>query len=116
MSSWEDFFELQLQEHGVPTPQKEYKFLKNRRFRFDFAWPEFKFACEVDGAVYQRGRHTSGAGYTKDCEKFALAAIEGYRVIRVTTGQVNKGQAIQWIQTYFEKQEGIICPGEEQIK
>lgn len=109
-SSWEDYFEIQLQQAGVPTFEREYKFLKNRRFRFDFAWPNIKFAVEIDGNVYQKSRHTTGAGFSKDCEKFALASIEGYRVIRTTTGQVSKGEALDWVKQYFEKQENIICP------
>lgn len=103
-SSWEDYLELQIEEAGLPKPTREYKFLKTRRFRFDFAWPSLGFACEVDGNIYHKSRHTSGSGYTKDCEKFALAAIEGYKVIRVTSGQINKGDAIMWIKEYFKRQ------------
>lgn len=102
-SAWEDYFEQQIISAGLPKPEKEYKFLKNRRFRFDFCWPIHYFAVECDGAVYSRGRHTSGAGYTKDCEKFALATIEGYRIIRVTTGQINTGEAITWVKEYFRR-------------
>lgn len=103
-SSWEDYFEIQLEENAIPKAQREYKFLKNRKFRFDFCWPAYLFAVEIDGNVYGTSRHTSGVGYSRDCEKFALAACDGYRVIRVTTGQVNTGQAIEWVKQYFEKQ------------
>lgn len=103
-SSWEDYFELQIQDAGLPKPEREYKFIKSRRFRFDFCWPDERFAVEIDGNVFNKSRHTTGAGFTKDCEKFALAAIEGYRVIRVTTGQVNTGEAITWVNEYFRRQ------------
>lgn len=103
-SSWEDFLELQIEEAGLPKPVREYRFLTTRRFRFDFAWPNHLFAVEVDGNVYGHSRHTSGTGFSKDCEKFALAAIEGYRVIRITSGQVNKGDGIGWIKEYFKRQ------------
>lgn len=103
-SSWEDYYHVQLVEAKLPLPVKEYKFLKNRKFRFDFAWPEVKLAVEIDGNVYQTSRHTSGTGYTRDCEKFALAAIEGYRVVRATTGQVSSGQLIEWTKEYFNRQ------------
>lgn len=104
MSSWEDYLENQIVEAELPKPEREYKFLKNRRFRFDFCWPNNNFAVEVDGGVYNRSRHTTGAGYSRDCCKFALATIEGYKIIRVTTGQVSSGEAIEWIKAYFEKQ------------
>lgn len=102
-SSWETYLENQIIDAGLPKPVREYKFHPTRRFRFDFCWPIIKFACEVDGNVYHRSRHTSGAGYSKDCEKFAFATIEGYRIIRVTTGQVNKGEAIMWLKEYFKR-------------
>jgi very-short-patch-repair endonuclease len=103
-SSWEDYFEIQIHEAGLPKPEREYKFLKNRRFRFDFCWPDILFAVEIDGNIFHKSRHTTGAGYSRDCEKFALAACEGYRVIRVTTGQVSKGEAIAWVKEYFRRQ------------
>lgn len=106
-SSWEDYLSNQLFGWQIPEPIKEYRFLPPRRFRFDFAWPDIKFAVEVDGNVYHKGRHTTGAGYSRDCEKFALAAIEGWRVIRVTTGQVGTGDALNWIKQYFDKQVKI---------
>lgn len=104
MSNWEDYLENQIQQSSIEQPVREYRFYPSRRFRFDFCWPILQFAVEVDGNIFARGRHTSGAGYTKDCEKFALATIEGYRVMRVTTGQVGNGQAIEWIKQYFDKQ------------
>lgn len=106
MSNWEDYLEVQIHDAGLPKPEREYKFLKNRRFRFDFCWPTLLLGVEVDGNVYQVSRHTTGAGFSRDCEKFALATIEGYRVIRVTTGQVNAGQAIEWITEYFRRHHG----------
>lgn len=104
MSAWEDYLNVQINDAKLPNPEREYKFLNNRKFRFDFCWPDSLFAVEVDGNVYGKSRHTSGHGYSRDCEKFALASIEGYRVIRVTTGQVSSGEAIEWIKAYFERQ------------
>ena len=102
-NQWEEYFERQLLSHGIPQPIREFRFLTDRKFRFDFAWPSIQLAMEVDGAVFKLGGHTSGAGYTKDCEKFALATLDGWRVIRVTTGQVSSGQALLWLSTYFNR-------------
>ncbi len=43
------------------------------------------------------GRHTRGQGIADDCEKFAHAAMAGWRVMPVTGDQVRSGQAITWI-------------------
>ena len=43
--------------------------------------------------MYQSGRHTRGAGYSKDCEKYNRAALLGYTVLRYTTNQVRDNPA-----------------------
>lgn len=86
----------QLGVAGLPKPEAEYRFHPTRRWRFDLAWPAQKLAVEIDGAVWTGGRHTRGAGVEKDCEKYAEAMILGWRVLRVSTGQVKSGQALQW--------------------
>lgn len=91
--------ELELAEQvellGLPTPVSEHKFHATRRWRFDFAWPELMVACEVEGATWAGGRHTRGAGFQKDAEKYGEAAIAGWRVIRVTSGMIKDGMAIE---------------------
>lgn len=88
----------QCQLAGLPVPVTEYKFLPDRRFRFDYCWPDRSFAVEEDGGVWTGGRHTRGAGVERDCEKYALAMLAGWRVLRVTTNQVKSGQALTWIE------------------
>lgn len=63
---------------------QEYKFLDNRKFRFDFAIVENKIAIEYEGILSYKSRHTSVTGYSKDCEKYNLAVINGWRVLRYT--------------------------------
>jgi hypothetical protein len=87
----------QCQLAGLPKPEAEFKFHPNRRWRFDFCWPAHSIAVEVDGAVYSGGRHTRGAGVEKDNEKFAEAMCMGWKVLRVSTGQVQSGAALEWI-------------------
>lgn len=101
--SAEDALAKQVLDAGLPAPVRELVFAPPRRFRFDFAWPDHKLAVEVDGGVFSGGRHTTGAGYTRDCEKFALAAINGWSVIRCTSSQVKTGQAVQWIRDWFAR-------------
>lgn len=62
----------------------EYKFLDNRKFRFDWAWPEKRIALEYEGVFSDKSRHTTISGYTKDSEKYNLATINGWRVLRYT--------------------------------
>jgi len=96
-SQGEELMALHIKLDGLPQPEREYRFHLARQWRFDFAYPKLKVAIEVDGGVYTKGRHTRGAGFEDDCEKMAWAAILGWFVIRVSTGQVKKGIAIDML-------------------
>lgn len=64
---------------------REYKFLHDRRFRFDIAIPEHKIAIEFDGGIFSQGRHTRGAGFASDAKKSNLAVMHGWKLFRYTT-------------------------------
>lgn len=82
---------------NLPVPVYEHKFHPERKWRFDFAWPEQKVALEIDGGLYINGGHTRGSGRERDYEKDASALGMGWRVMRVSTGQLNSGDAIRWL-------------------
>lgn len=71
---------------------KEHLFMpKRRRFRFDYAIIDKKIAIEFEGleSIDLKGKkilsgHLTPVGYTKDCEKYNLAAINGWTVLRFT--------------------------------
>lgn len=76
--------ELWCLSEKLPMPTPEYKFHPERRWRFDWCWPDYKIALELEGGVWIKGRHTRGAGFIKDMEKYNAAAARGYRVFRCT--------------------------------
>lgn len=69
---------------GLPAPLTEHRFHPDRKWRFDYAWPDAKVALEVEGGVWTGGRHTSSSGFLKDIEKYNAAARLGWRVLRCT--------------------------------
>lgn len=69
----------------------EYRFNSKRRWRFDWALVARKVAIEIEGGVWTGGRHTSGAGFLKDCEKYNSAALMGWTVLRYTPKQIQDG-------------------------
>jgi very-short-patch-repair endonuclease len=93
-----DALAWQCEAAGLPAPEREVRFHATRRWRFDLLWRAKRIAIEVDGGVFLGGRHTRGVGYTKDCEKLNEALLLGFRVLRVTPGQVQSGQALAWIE------------------
>lgn len=93
----EETLAWQMRVGNLPMPTREYQFHPKRRWKFDFAWPDRMFAVEVEGGLYTNGRHTRGAGYEKDIEKYNEALLLGWRVLRVSPAQIRKGQALTWI-------------------
>ena len=80
--------EVWCRAHRLPLPEREYRFHPVRKWRFDYAWVEQKVALEQEGGVFRGGRHTSGAGFVKDIEKYNTATMLGWRIIRGTPQQV----------------------------
>lgn len=89
----EDHFAQQVHALRLPTPTREHLFHATRRWRFDFAWPEFMVAVEIDGGTWARGRHTRGAGFQSDAEKGNAAQELGWRVFHYTAKDVRSGVA-----------------------
>lgn len=77
---------------------RQHRFHADRKWAFDFAWPARKWALEVDGGTWTKGRHNTGTGYRDDCIKLAEAALLGWRVLRATSDQVTGGIAIKWLE------------------
>jgi very-short-patch-repair endonuclease len=78
------WFEKLLIQEGLPRPTREYRFHPTRRWKSDFAWPDKKLICEVEGGVWSSGRHTRGKGFIGDIEKYNSAIELGYTVLRFT--------------------------------
>lgn len=70
--------------------EREYKFLHDRRFRFDIALPKKKIAVEFEGGIFSGGRHTRGKGYSSDAKKYNLAVRHGWRLLRFTSAEVSR--------------------------
>ena len=78
--------------------EQEFEFHPKRKWRADFHLVGKKILVEVEGAIWSGGRHTRGKGYIGDMEKYNVATMMGYQVIRFSTDQVKSGHAIQQIE------------------
>ena len=90
----EGMFLAILKEAGLPLPIREYCFHPSRRWRFDWAWLDYRVALEWEGGTWSGGRHVRGKGYEEDCRKYSEAAILGWRVLRVTTAMLDRGEVV----------------------
>ena len=109
MSHIEDYFERKLKNAKFPYFTREYRFHPVRKWRFDFAWPEYKIALEIEGGVWLTGkrksRHLTGKGFTQDIIKYNEAACLGWIVIRVTPDQVKDNLALYWLDQIMTRVE-----------
>lgn len=85
-----------IREFGL---EKEYRFCK-RLWRFDLAHSGEKIALEIEGG-YLSGRHMTVGGFRKDIEKYNVAALMGWTVLRATWDDVIDGTARRWLLAAF---------------
>jgi hypothetical protein len=94
----------------LPQPVMEHRFHDKRRWRFDFAWPDYKVALEVEGGIWSGGRHTRGVGFIKDMEKYNKATLLGWRVLRIQPSELRALQTIDMIREAIN-----LSPGKQLI-
>lgn len=94
---------FQLKITDLPKPEWQYRFNSTRKWTFDFAWPQYFLAVEVEGVTPQGGRHQRIGGFLKDCEKYADAAMLGWHVLRFSGPQVKSGQALTCIEVVLTR-------------
>lgn len=75
----------------------ELPFHPTRKWRFDYAFPEYKVAVEIDGGLWTGGRHSGGAGQKRDLEKLNAAAELGWLVLHYTPSERLSGEALMQI-------------------
>lgn len=69
----------------LPQPVRQHKFHPERKWRFDFSWPTWKVAVELQGGTFSRGRHSRPLGQAADYEKQRAAVQLGWRVLPFST-------------------------------
>lgn len=102
-SSLEAEFAWQLTAEQIPFV-RELCFAPPRKWRFDFAFPAYRIAVEIEGGTdgfrnpqtgewVSHGRHQSKDGIARDIEKYNAAARLGWVVFRYTRRRIIDGTA-----------------------
>lgn len=121
-------FQALLQRERIDAPLREYRFHATRKWRFDYAWPRWKVALEVEGGVFgftdpktglrrSGGAHSSITGIKRDIEKYNHAAAMGWLVIRCLPTTLATGETMSFVKAALEahgrrKTEDIITDTE----
>lgn len=93
-----DGFLLLLEAHGLPLPAREFPFAADRKYRADYCWPAARIIVEREGGLWARGRaqaaHARPLAILRDMEKGNLAQVLGYKYLRYTPEQLERGDAL----------------------
>jgi len=75
---------------GGPELKRVFRSHVERQWRADFAHVESRTLIEIKGGLYVEGggRHNRSAGFIADAEKYLEAALDGWRVLRLTEFQI----------------------------
>lgn len=108
-STPEELFASQCRMFRLPPFEQQLLFAKEklgRLWRFDFAWPQYKLAVEINGVNVQNvrvngkprlvvlGRHASIEGLRSEYEKMRAAANLGWSVLPFLQSDVKPQHAI----------------------
>lgn len=101
----EALFAEQCRVYHLPVFEQQHKFAKciGRQWRFDFAFPAFRVAVEIDGVVMRKvngawvtgGRHATVQGMRDDNEKINTAILLGWSVLRFLQSDIKSHNAIK---------------------
>jgi hypothetical protein len=71
---FDQIWQVAQEAQGQPAPIAEYYFIEGRKHAFDFAWPEYMVAIEIDGGQHKfgGGRHNTDEDRWKINEAHAL--------------------------------------------
>ena len=102
-SELETDFAFQIRVAGLPSPERQYYFHPTRKWRVDFAWPEFMVIVELEGGVWIKGAHIRPVRFIKDCIKYNEAAILGWTVLRFAGAMITDGVALECLERMLER-------------
>ncbi len=80
---------LCLDVEGIEYEQEKV-IIKGRKFRADFYLPAYNCVIEYEGINSKKSGHLTFNGYTKNCEKYNLISLNGYKLLRYTIKNLNQ--------------------------
>jgi very-short-patch-repair endonuclease len=95
-SQGEDELARQLDALGIAY-EREWRFAPPRRWKVDFRLMAGEWGVEVEGGQWSGG-HKRGTAADSDTEKSNAALLSGFKILRFTPGQVQRGEALQTIE------------------
>ena len=113
-SHLEALFYEQVLQAGLPCPETQYKVVPLAKWAFDFAWPKYRLAAEIDGGIWltttnrrtgkrRSGGHANPVQIIKDNTKRNAARALGWIVFQFETNSVEQEVALQLTRDIFAR-------------
>ncbi len=80
--------------------ETEFKFHPTRKWRSDYYIPKLKLLIEKEGGIYTGQAHGSIKGILRDIEKYNMATILGYSVLRFQPKDLLTQNTLEMINTF----------------
>jgi hypothetical protein len=98
---------LEREFSDIDAWEKDYqeRYLKSKRskrYRLDFAHLQSKVGVEIQGGVYNRGRHVTGSGYERDCKKYNLAYTSEWTIFLLTNSMAKDSAWLSLIASHID--------------
>lgn len=78
----------------LPMPTTQYNpGVPGKKFKCDFCWPDYHLIVEIQGGVFNGGRHGRGAGISNDYQRHNLISIQGWRMLYFTPDVLKRDPA-----------------------
>jgi len=94
-SAGEETMALDLKSYNIPF-EREKRFC-SRLWRLDFILTGTNYAVEIEGGLWNNGRHVRPQAMEEDMRKYNAVAMRGIRLLRFSTSMVINGEAITGI-------------------
>lgn len=99
------------------TPETQFRFHPERKWRLDFAFPEVLLGVELDGGIFAAenggtaGKHARGAGRCKDMDKRNAAAELGWLILNYGPPHVRSGEAALQVERLLAARRVSVAAG-----
>ena len=107
MSNLEESLAWQMKAAGLPEPERQYRFLPNRKYRADFAFVGQRILVECQGGQWVQGggAHQRPNRWQYDCRRMNQAQRAGWMVLQYTGDMIRSGEALVDIEEIIGKIE-----------
>jgi very-short-patch-repair endonuclease len=78
--------------YKLPIPESEHQFYPGRKWRIDYCYPDVKLAIELEGGLWNIGRHNRPVSMIKDMEKYNALTESGWFLLRYTPQKIDYEQ------------------------